>query len=179
MEPYDLFEILVREHAEMLTVYLRSVIRDPAAADDLFQETMLTAWRTLDRFDRTKPFGPWLRGIARVLVLEWRRQTVRHPRLCDAEVLDQIESRMTEFHRLKGDTLDEKLDALRQCLSRLLESYRSTIELRYRDGLSLSEIEGRLGVAVDTIKKRLQRARNLLMQCLTGRLAAAGGPVHD
>ena len=43
MEPKDLYEILVREHAEILSVYLRGAVRDPALADDLFQETLIVA----------------------------------------------------------------------------------------------------------------------------------------
>ena len=62
-----LFETLVREHADMLTVYLRSALGDTSDVDDLFQETMVVAWRRLDDFDQTRPFGPWLRGIARNL----------------------------------------------------------------------------------------------------------------
>ena len=48
----------------MLTVFLRSRVNDEAAVDDLFQETMLVAWKRLDECDLSRPFGPWLRGIA-------------------------------------------------------------------------------------------------------------------
>jgi RNA polymerase sigma factor (sigma-70 family) len=74
MDDRDIFTILVRENTDMLTAYLRSVVRDPATVDDLFQETMLTAWRKLDEFDRRRPFGAWLRGIAARLVLAERRK---------------------------------------------------------------------------------------------------------
>ncbi len=41
------FEILVRENADMLVTYLRAMVWNAAAVDDLFQETMLVAWRRL------------------------------------------------------------------------------------------------------------------------------------
>ena len=53
----------------MLTVFLRSRVNDEAAVDDLFQETMLVAWKRLDDCDLSRPFGPWLRGIAHRLVM--------------------------------------------------------------------------------------------------------------
>src|SRR5262245_42440108 len=115
MDAKSLFEILIREHADKLMVYLRAVVRDPAAVDDLFQETMLTAWRNIDRFDRERPFGPWLRGIAGKLVLAWRRKSCDQPRLCDAEILELLDQRLTQTDRLPGDTLDEQLEALRDC----------------------------------------------------------------
>ena len=63
------FEILVRENSRMLLVYLRSLVRDEAAIDDLFQETMMVAWRRLDQCDLGRPFGPWVRGITSRIVL--------------------------------------------------------------------------------------------------------------
>src|SRR4030095_1216705 len=70
----QVFEILVHEHADMLTAFLRSLVLDSSAIHDLFQETMLVAWRRLADYDRARPFGPWLRGIAGVLVMEHRRK---------------------------------------------------------------------------------------------------------
>ncbi|MCY2968857.1 MAG: sigma-70 family RNA polymerase sigma factor [Planctomycetota bacterium] len=174
MNPQDLFEILIREHADMLMTYLRSVVRDPGMADDLFQETTITAWRTIDRFDRTRPFGPWLRGIARMLVLSARRGVNRLPRLCDEETLLRIEDRMSEVQKLPGDTLDDKLIALRDCLDRLPETYRGAVDLRYQEELLPAEIVERLGVNAETVKKRLQRARCLLLECLGNKLSTLG-----
>ena len=58
----DVFAILVREHADRLLAYLRATV--PASSvDDLFQETVLVAWRRLPDYDRARPFGAWLRGI--------------------------------------------------------------------------------------------------------------------
>ena len=43
----------------------RAGLDDPSAVDDLFQETMLIAWQKITAYDRLRPFGAWLRGIAR------------------------------------------------------------------------------------------------------------------
>lgn len=177
MDAKSLFEILVREHAATLMVYLRSVVRDPAAVDDLFQESMLTAWRNIDRFDRERPFGPWLRGIAGKLVLARRRKLVGQPRLCDEGVLEQIDQRLTQTQQLPGDTLDEKLSALSDCLRKLPDQYRQAIELRYRDDLKPAAITERLQLSFETVKKRLQRARAKLLDCLTGKLSVQGEPL--
>lgn len=174
MDAASLFEILVREHGDMLMVYLRSVLRDSAVVDDLFQETMLTAWRTIDRFDRSRPFGPWLRGIAGNLVIAWWRNSASLPRLCDAPTLAQIDERLSQTQRLCGDTLEEKLDALHGCLNDLPMIYRKAIEMRYREGLKPAEITSQLQLNAETVKKRLQRARTLLLECLNGKLLRAG-----
>jgi RNA polymerase sigma-70 factor len=172
MDAKGVFEILVREHAGMLRVYLRSAVHDAAAVDDLFQETMLTAWRLIDRFDSSRPFGPWLRGIAGKLVLAWRRQQATGPRLCDAAALEQLDLRLSEVQRLPGDTLDEKLEALRRCVASLPDHYQATIDGRFREQLTPVELASRLQLNLETVKKRLQRARTLLLDCMIGKLAA-------
>ena len=42
--------------------------------DDIFQEVLVVAWRRLPEYDRKRSFGPWLRGIARNLVMEHHRK---------------------------------------------------------------------------------------------------------
>lgn len=175
MQPTELFEILMREQADSLMSFLRAMVKDPATAEDIFQETMITAWRTIDRFDRTRPFGPWLRGIARVLLMSSRRMALKHPSLCDDEILSQVEDRVSALQRLPGDTFDEKLQALRDCLAGLPENYRLVIDSRYAHELPVAEIPTRIGLNLETVKKRLQRGRALLLQCVTGKLASIEG----
>jgi RNA polymerase sigma-70 factor (ECF subfamily) len=174
LTPKGLFEILVREHSEMLTVYLRCVVRDPTAVDDLFQETMLTAWKTLDRFDRSRPFGPWLRGIAGKLVLAHRRRLAKNLLLCDEQVLEHLETRHAAFSRMPGDTLQDKLEGLRECLELLPERYREAVRLRYNEGLQGSGLAERLEISGEALKKRLQRGRARLLDCLQRKMAATG-----
>ena len=50
-EARKLSEALVREHADMLTLYLRAALGDVPDVDDLFHETMIVAWRRLDELD--------------------------------------------------------------------------------------------------------------------------------
>jgi RNA polymerase sigma-70 factor (ECF subfamily) len=170
----DLFEILAREHGSMLLVYLRSVVRDVSAADDLFQETMLTAWRNIDAFDRTRPFGPWLRGIAAKLVLAHYRKNSRKFVYCDDVVLEQIDQRLESVQQRAGDTFDEKLDDLRKCLDALPSSYRQAVDLRYRDGIKGQRLADRLELSIENVKKRLQRARQRLLECMDRKWATTG-----
>ncbi|MBX7167519.1 MAG: sigma-70 family RNA polymerase sigma factor [Pirellulales bacterium] len=174
MDSQDLFQILVREHADMLTVFLRCAVRDPSVVDDLFQETMLTAWRNLHRFDKTRPFGPWLRGIAAKLILAHRRKSARSMLLCDADILEHLEARHAALAQSPGDTLDEKLDGLRDCLEQLPETYRLAVELRYREGLHGARLAERLDISGEATKKRLQRGRIRLLDCLRRKLTLAG-----
>lgn len=173
MDAKGLFEILVRENADMLTAYVRSVVRDSGLVDDIFQETMLTAWRRLADYDKTRPFGPWLRGIAARVMLAQRRKRARGFVLCEAEILEHLEARYEALHRQTGDTLDAKLDGLRDCIERLPDRYRDVIRLRYGEELETETLARQLHLSVETVKKRLQRGRARLLECLQRKLSLA------
>jgi RNA polymerase sigma-70 factor (ECF subfamily) len=156
----------------MLTSYLRAAGCDDALLDDVWQETMIVAWRKLEEFDRTKPFGPWLRGIAARTLLAQRRAAHRTVLLDDLEALQYLSNRFEQVQQLSGDTLDEKLDALRDCVSRLTAVEQECIELRYRDDLMPAAMSERIGVALETVKKRLVRAKQQLQTCMERKLQA-------
>lgn len=177
MDPRHLFEILVREHVDSVRAFLLASLRDHTSAEDLVQETFLVAWRILDRYDRQLPFGPWVRGIAAKLLLNHRRRLGRaRVHFCDEEVLTHIDDGFQRFARLKGDTFDEKLDALRDCLQRLSGPQRESIRLHYEHGLHCKEIADRLAIGFEAVKKHLQRGRSVLHRCLASKVPAASGP---
>lgn len=171
VEPRDLFEILTREHIDSVRAFLLATLRDNVAAEDVLQETFLVAWRILDRYDRKLPFGPWVRGIAAKLVQNHRRKLGRsRVHYCDDQVLGLIDDGFKAFTRLQGDTFDEKLDALRDCLGRLNGVQRESIRLHYEHGLHCKEIAVRLGIGFEAVKKHLQRGRAVLHRCLQSKI---------
>jgi len=162
----QVFEILAHEHADMLVSFLRSLVRAPDVVDDLFQEAMITAWRRLADYDRTRPFGPWLRGIAVRLVLKHRERSARDLLSCDPAVLETLETRFDEVSR-QPEGFRDSIDRLLLCLARLPDKLRSAVELAYRKGLLLRQVARRLDASEEAVKKRVQRARGLLADCLS------------
>lgn len=163
----DIFEILVRENADMLTAFLRSSIDDTTAVDDLFQETMIVAWNRLADYDKSRPFGPWLRGIARNLVLAHYRSQKKSPVWCSPEVLDAIESFFHTSLSSSERTFREQADTLLSCLQRLTNRLRIVVEMLYARGMSSGQVATALDESESTIRKRAQRARTQLYDCMT------------
>jgi len=166
-----IFEILVRENTGMLLAYLRSITDDPSAIDDLFQETMIVAWKKIETYDRSRPFAPWLRGIARNLVLAHYRSINKSPVWYNSEVLDSIESRFQELLTQSGRTFSEQADDLLRCMKKLTDRLRLIIEMLYARDMSHTEVATALNEQAATVRKRAQRARAQLYECLK----AAGG----
>ncbi|MGI9472474.1 MAG: sigma factor [Rubripirellula sp.] len=96
------FEILARENSRMLMVYLRSLVRDQAAVDDLFQESMVVAWQRLAECELDRPFGPWLRGIASRLVFAHYRKQKTDPLPLHESVLHIVDRDFENISLLAG-----------------------------------------------------------------------------
>ena len=161
---HEVFEILARQNADMLVGYLRSVVRSDDLVDDLFQETMLTAWKKLADFDRTRSFGPWLRGIAANKVRQQRDRSRRDLLRCDDEVLAGIEHRFATMRQQDG--LQDVVDTLLQCIRSLPERLRLAIEIVYQHGIAPRLAAVKLDASAEAVKKRVQRGRQLLAVCL-------------
>lgn len=150
----------------MLITYIRSLVVRADLADDVFQSTLMVAWRRLDDFDRSRPFGPWLRGIAAKLALEQRRKNARETFSCEPEVLEALNAAFNDFERTPSDSFRQRLERLETCLQRLPDAMREVLDLGYGRGLLLGSVAAALGISEETVKKRAQRARHALAECL-------------
>lgn len=159
----QVFEILVREHADRLMAFARAVCFDRSAADDLFQETLLRAWKGLDGYDHARPFGAWLRGIARNTAYELFRKNMR---TVDDAVLNVVSAQADRFDGSAGTEFREQLLVLEDCIAALTKPYAETIEMTYRGGLSIERIAEQVSSNTEAVKKRLQRARAMIAECL-------------
>ncbi len=170
----DLFAVLVREHEAGLLAFVRACVHDAADADDLVQDTFVTAWAQLAEYEVDRPFAAWLRGIARNKIADYfRRSTAqrRHVHILPPEAVAGIAD---EFERLsrpaRGEVFRDCFAALRECLETLSAAEREVVERAYRQNQTCRTIAGEVGEGVEAIKKRLQRARAALRDCILGKL---------
>jgi RNA polymerase sigma-70 factor (ECF subfamily) len=125
------------------------VVHDEAAAEDIAQEAFLAAVRHLDRFDRRRPFGPWLHRIVVNRAIDWTRarQLRREAELVEAEAPEQ----------------PEPLDAsLLGALAALPPEHRAVIVLRHLLEYTPGEIAELLGLPRGTVNSRLRRGLDAL-----------------
>jgi RNA polymerase sigma-70 factor (ECF subfamily) len=168
-----LFELFVRSNEGALIAYIRTLVRDAGLVDDLFQETMLTAWRRFDEFDSSKPIGPWLRGIALNLARNaWRKRSA-DLLVFDEETLTLAEQTISAIDHRLGDEWSERLSLLEKCIALLPDTARELVVASYRGGESAAVLAERIGVSHSVIRKRLQRIREQLYQCIRGQMGEA------
>src|SRR5919202_1879586 len=82
-------ESLFRHHWPRAYRAAYLVVHDSAAAEDIAQEAFLAAVRSLDRFDRRRPFGPWLHRIVVNRAIDWSRARTLRGEVPDADIADR------------------------------------------------------------------------------------------
>ena len=166
MRAEGLFDILVRQHAEMLNAFIHSFAFEKSTVDDVFQETIITAWKRIDQFDRSRPFGPWLRGIARNHILSSARKNRRYRTHLTELMQQRIALQFDKVDQAAGDSFSQRISELHDCIARLKEDAHEAIDLVYVRGLDAAAAAKALGTTDETFRKRLYRARLALAECL-------------
>ena len=160
-----IFEVLLRQNARPLTAFIRSIVSSTSMVDDVFQETTMVAWRRFDDFDPSRPFGPWLRGIAARTAMAAYRKAGRERPIGD-DLLAAIEDRIVGLEHLEFEDPEAWARELEDCVRRLPENYRDCIECEARGVGSMKEIASAVDLGIEVVKKRLQRGRRHLADCL-------------
>ena len=132
------------------------VVHDAAAAEDVAQEAFLAAVRALDRFDRRRPFGPWLHRIAVNRAIDYARaRDVRREVPADAVA----EAACASAPVLSGGGPSSEVVA---ALAALAPEQRAVIVLRHLLGYTPGEIARMLGLPRGTVNSRLRRGLDAL-----------------
>ena len=163
----DAFGGLVRIHQGRVYNIAYRMVGHRETALDLAQETFLRAFRALDRFDVSRPFGPWLYRIAANLSINHAKRArlptvsidTPYPDADDEEPLAIPDTREEPASRFAQAEVQAQL---RQAILSLPPDYRAIIELRHFQELTYEEMARTLTVPVGTVKACLYRARRML-----------------
>jgi RNA polymerase sigma-70 factor (ECF subfamily) len=152
-------EALFKDHWPRAYRAAYLVVHDGAAAEDIAQEAFLAAIRTLDRFDRRRPFGPWLHRIVVNRAIDWARaRTLR------AEVGEPA------LELAAGEIADPQpySPPVLAALAELSPEHRAVIVLRHLLEYTPGEIARMLDLPRGTVNSRLRRGLDELADRLEG-----------
>jgi len=166
----DAFLAIVHAYGPSLRTFLSSQMFHLDDVDDVAQETLIAAYRSLNTFRRDQDFGAWLRGIARNKLLRYFEQTSRRSthittfRQQAAALLDR------EFEQAADQTQSEQLQAMLTCIARLPERMRHIVRSLLDGGKSASLAE-ELGTSTGAIYQLQYRALGILRECINREVA--------
>jgi RNA polymerase sigma-70 factor (ECF subfamily) len=164
------FEEVVRRHQRRVYGVALRIVRSHDVADDVAQEAFVRAFRSLDRFELGRPFGPWVCRIAANLAVNH----VRSPRAREEGLPEgHAETPSAEPGPLAAVLDAEAQRVLDEAVGALAPEQRAVFVLRAVEEMSYQEIAEALGISPGTVMSRLFRARERLAKALAPYLGAA------
>jgi RNA polymerase sigma-70 factor, ECF subfamily len=160
LETDTVVQVLLRERLRV-TALAASVVRDVHAADDIFQEVVLSALEARNRFLSPEHVLAWSLRTARHRALDLARS--RQLRPLPDEVLDLLEARPADPAAGEWSDRDE---ALHSCLDRLAPPAQRLLQMRYGEGLTAGVIANRLRRTPEAVYQTLSRIHRCLRECV-------------
>ena len=142
-------------HMDMFR-YAAWLCRDKSIAEDVVQEALLRAWKSLDALREDGAAKQWLLTIV-------RRENARYFERRRLETVD-IDNLTASQSAMLAETPNEELDDLRESIYELDDDYREPLVLQVLMGYSTNEIAELMGLKQGAVLTRLHRARLKLIE---------------
>ena len=172
----EAFEELARHHGQLIYRTLTAILGNPADAQDAMQDTLLSVFKHIDRFQGRSKFSTWLVSIARNTAFQ-RLRRGKHFESLDETVCNEERDFRPRQVRAWQDNPEElySKSEMRQLVERgilaLPPNYRVVVMLRDIQQLSTDEVARQLGLSVPAVKTRLLRGRLMLREWLSPHFA--------
>ncbi len=168
------FAALGSKYREPIRRYILSLVRDPAEAEDLTQETFLRAFRKVETLQDETKLSAWLYRIATNICHDRYRQSSRRPGTVPLEApaddtYGAAEPTLADTSSASLTNLleqEEMSACVQRYIAELPDSQRGVILLHDLQGMTSLEIGEMLGYSVGAVKIRLHRARAKLKSAL-------------
>jgi RNA polymerase sigma-70 factor, ECF subfamily len=177
----EAFELVVRTYSGRLLAVTRRILCNDEDARDAVQDALLSAFRSLDRFEGGSLVSTWLHRIAVNAALMKLRTRRRKPEESIEHLLPVYQN--DGHHREAFSSWNEPVDVamtradnralVRRCIEELPETYRTVLVLRDIEELDTEETAQALGISGNAVKIRLHRARQALRALLAPHFRSA------
>lgn len=163
---YDI-ETLMREYGNDVLRTAYSYVGDKYAAEDIFQETFIKAFRSLDSFRDESSIKTWLIRITINAAKDYLKSAYNKKVVPMMEFKEDALVSENDFEEVENKDRDAQV---RDTVMSLPEAYREVVLCVYYHEMSVAQTAESLGIAEGTVKSRLSRARDMLKNKLEGRL---------
>jgi RNA polymerase sigma-70 factor (ECF subfamily) len=173
-----LFEELMRRHNTRVYRAARAIVRDDAEAEDVMQDAWVRAYEHLAEFEGRARFSTWLTRIAVHEALARVRRSKRLTALDDQAQEAAMTTPIDASPEQQASDV-EMLGVIERAVTALPDDFRSVFVLRAVEGMSGAETAECLGIAEETVKTRLHRARARIQEQLQKDVESGLGRVYD
>ena len=150
--------------------FVHGMIVDKHAAEDVLQMIAVAANTHYSSYDPSRPFTPWLIGIAKREVALHYRKINRDRHIFDEKLVSMI----ADTHVQMSRKIPDRIVALESCIQKLNSRGQAVINLRYTQDLTPQQIAEDIGSTATAINSLLHRLRVRLQECIERQLASSG-----
>ena len=165
MKQEDLAQRLIQIRAIILG-YVRVIVRDSHLAEDIFQDTYLTALKRIGTFDRSGDFDRWVLGIAKNLARNALRKRAHMAMMPSSELVAVLDECHEEGSGEENDEMAYRLQRLHDCMEKLPPQQRRLMDLRYAVGDSMRAIAETTESTPGAVQVAISRIRRALLGCI-------------
>ena len=162
------FSRLMTQTQRSLYAFVRTLVVDRIAAEDILQETNLALWRQAERFEAGSNFAGWASRVAYFKVLNYRRRQQRDRLLLSDSLLEKLAEETTA--ELEG--FETRKTALLRCVDALPPERQLVLDLYFGQRLNMAQIGEKLHRSAGAVNQLLVRLRTALRDCVRRRLSA-------
>jgi RNA polymerase sigma factor (sigma-70 family) len=159
------FEQLVGELNNTVHAIALAITRDLQYSRDVSQLVFIKVWQQLNELKNNESVLPWVRQITRYTAINFIRDNkVRSEMACDDDTIEQLLSQLCQHEHSHDQALisQQQSDVINHLLDKLPDESREIIVLFYREDHDSNAVAKLLGLTQATVRKRLQRVRELL-----------------
>ncbi len=159
----------LRRYRDPVYRLVRNTIRDGEEAIDVTQESFVSAFAALKRYDRERPFRLWISRIALNKCRDWARRRAVRAFFTRAAPLDDAFGLASDEASPEDEAADRaQMRRVNAVIAELPAKLREALVLRAVEGMSQAEAAEALGVTEKTVETRLYRARAELKHRIAG-----------
>ena len=161
------FEVLVQKHQNSIHALAWRKIGDFHIAEEITQDTFLQVYKNLSQLRNPSQLSGWMYVIVNRLCLKWLEKNKKVTQSLEDTPVEEIERASYTHHvaeQRETEHTEHHHELVKKLLAKLPESERTVVTLYYLGKMTTKEISKFLGVSVNTITSRLQRARKRLQE---------------
>ena len=155
------FEIYRLYYKSMYNTSLR-IVKDPQEAEDIMQESFLSAFRNIETYRGQVSFGAWLKRI----VINNSLDVLKKRRLLFEELNEDYNDYSGLEEGIDEELLAQQLERIREAIQQLPEGYRVILSLHLIEGYDHEEIAEILNITSSTSRSQFFRAKQKLLEIL-------------
>lgn len=163
-----LFVKLLAEHERRLQHYVRILVPNSAAADDILQESKIAMWQHFQKFEEGTNFNAWAHRFVFNRVLAYRKRKGRDN---DLHIFtDAFYEMLDEKYSKEADRVELKIESLQTCINKLEKDQKTMLKMRYFEKAEIEEVANKIGKTVTAAYRSLSRVRVALRECVNRNL---------